>query len=151
MAARVVLIAGPPCSGKTTLALQLAQTGELVVDRDAIARQLGSPRLHMHSRYVTRLAELRMRAMLVQLQAGAFTGTAYVVRCLPRRTQRDALAHRLGAEVRLLDPGVAECLRRATVDGRPPGTVEAIRQWYARFDHDGQADAQASLRTSRAW
>jgi predicted kinase len=151
MAARVVLIAGPPCAGKTTLALQLAEPDDLVVDRDAIARQLGSRRTHMHGQYVTRLAELRMRAMLVQLQAGDFTGTAYVVRCLPVRAQRDAIAHRLGAEVRLLDPGLAECLRRATVDGRPPGTVQAIHQWYARFDDHGQATAQASLRTSRSW
>ncbi|SDK30716.1 AAA domain-containing protein [Lentzea albidocapillata subsp. violacea] len=151
MSPRVVLIAGPPCSGKTTLALQLAQADDLLVDRDAIARQLGSPRNHMHSRYVTRLAELRMRALLARLQAGDFTGTAYVVRCLPRQAQRNALARRLGAEVRLLDPGLAECLRRATVDGRPRGTTEAIRQWYARSDPHGQADAQASLGTSRSW
>lgn len=128
----VTLIAGPPCAGKTTRALELARPGDLVIDRDAIARELGSSRLHMHTPYITRLAEQRMRAQLAQLQANRNV-TAYVVRCLPGGRQRQAWAARFGARVIVLDPGIDECLHRARLDGRPPGTYAAIRQWYARY------------------
>lgn len=46
--AQVVLICGPPCSGKTTLTKQLANPGDVVLDLDAIAQELGSPRQWMH-------------------------------------------------------------------------------------------------------
>lgn len=132
MSGQVVLIAGPPCAGKTTRALELAQPGDLVIDRDAIARQLGSSRLHMHTPYISRLAEQRMRAQLAKLQATRDV-TAYVVRCLPGAGQRQAWVNRFRARLILLDPGVDECLHRARLDGRPPGTYAAIRQWYARY------------------
>lgn len=128
----ITLIAGPPCAGKTTKALELARPGELVVDRDAIARELGSSRLHMHTPYITRLAEARMRAELARLQANPRV-TAYVVRCLPGGQQRAAWVRRFNARLVLLDPGLDECLHRASRDGRPPGTFGAIRQWYARY------------------
>jgi hypothetical protein len=141
----ITVIAGPPCAGKSTLALQLARPGDLVIDRDVIARQLGSPRLHMHAPAVTRLAEQRMRAGLAELHRRPEDVTAYVVRCLPRAAQRQHLARRLGATVRLLDPGQRECLRRAHHEGRPPGTVLAIRQWYARYEPDTVVAARACM------
>ncbi|WP_199444467.1 AAA family ATPase [Umezawaea beigongshangensis] len=134
MARSVLLIAGPPCSGKSTLAHELARPGDLVIDRDLIARQLGSSRTHMHTPYITRLAEQRTRAHLAALAADHREITAYVVRCAPRARQREALAARLGATVRLVDPGIDECQRRARAARRPPGTFQAIRQWYARAE-----------------
>lgn len=127
---RRLLIAGPPCSGKTTLALQLARPGELVLDRDRIARRLGSDRTHMHAAAITRQADLAMRTALARL-ARAPRVSAIVVKALPRPDQRETLARRLGTELRLLDPGIDECLRRARADRRPPGTYSAIRRWYA--------------------
>lgn len=148
---RVLVIAGPPCSGKTTLALQLAQPGDLVLDRDVLARQLGSRRGHMHSRYITRLAEQRMRTRLARLASTVDDVTAYVVRCAPLAAQRERLAQQLGAEVQLLDPGIEECLRRARAAHRPAGTVRAIHQWYARCDADGRPARTAGLVTSQDW
>lgn len=153
---RVLLITGPPCAGKTSLALDLAAAdGGRVIDRDLIARDLGSRARWSHSRRITQLAETRMRAALDQL-ADADDVTAYVVRCLPYRDQRDALAARLGADVRVLDPGLAECLRRARVDRRPEGTEDTIRMWYARAGlptEPGETVAQRSdqFRRSQEW
>lgn len=42
----VTLICGPPVAGKTTLAKRLAQPGDLILDLDTIAKQLGSPTHH---------------------------------------------------------------------------------------------------------
>jgi hypothetical protein len=126
---RRLLIVGPPCSGKTTLALQLAQPGELVLDRDRIAVELGSDRTHMHTTAITRQAEQRMRAELARLAHHPQT-SAVVVRSTARPAQQSELAAYLGAELTRLDPGMHECLRRARAARRPHGTYAAIRRWY---------------------
>lgn len=131
---RVILLCGPPCAGKTTAAHALA-TGpsDLVVDFDEVARDLGSPTRWMHPEPYRTRAEVRTAQLLAQLP-GSGPGTAYVIRCLPRPQAR-AIASRMlgGATTYVLDPGIDECLRRATVDGRPDGTAEEIRSWYARY------------------
>jgi len=127
----VTLIVGPPCGGKTTFAQELARPGDLVIDRDLIARRLGSPRGHMHDPRIARRAEQKMRTELDRIpRVGDIN--VFVIRCLPRAADRERLARQLGATVRLVEPGLDECLRRATRDGRPPGTHAAVRQWYAR-------------------
>lgn len=129
---RVILIAGPPCAGKTTHALQLARGRDVVLDRDLIAKQLGSDRTHMHHARIARLAEQHMQTRLDELRRSTRDGTLYVVRSLPGQHARRAWTARYHARLVLLDPGIGECLRRAHLDGRPRGTVSAIRQWYER-------------------
>lgn len=128
----VVLICGAPCSGKSTLARQLAQPGDLVLDRDDMARRLGSPRRWMHEYRYGMAAEQWMQRELRRLAWG-FEGQAYVVRCLARGPERRALAATLRAEVRVLDPGEEECVHRAVTSYRPHGTIEGIRNWYADY------------------
>lgn len=44
----IVLIAGPPCAGKSTYAQQHAEPGDMVIDYDLIAAAIGSPDHHDH-------------------------------------------------------------------------------------------------------
>jgi hypothetical protein len=126
----VILICGPPCAGKTTLALHLQQPGDTLLDRDLIARAFGSRHQWRQGARMRKAAEAKMRSGLDRV-ARMTTGRAVVVRCLPDQRDRAALAHMLGAEVRLLDPGIDECIRRAQGDHRPPGTIASIHEWYA--------------------
>jgi hypothetical protein len=128
----VVLICGAPCSGKSSLARQLARPGDLVLDRDEMARRLGSPRLWMHEYRYGVAAEQWMQRELRRLAWGT-EGRAYVVRCLARGQERRELAATLRADVRVLDPGEEECVHRAVVACRPHGTIEGIRNWYRDF------------------
>ncbi|AIJ26371.1 AAA family ATPase [Amycolatopsis methanolica] len=153
----VVLIAGPPCAGKSTLAQALANPGDLVLDRDAIAQRLGSPVRWGHDEVIAQRAEQVMLDEIARI-ARAEAITAYVVRSVPAPAQRLALAHQLRATaVHVLNPGAAECMRRAHADARPEGTAAAIRSWYARYrpcavDADpGPAAATTPVRTSRTW
>lgn len=132
--ARVVLLCGPPCSGKTTRARELA-TGpsDWVVDFDEVARELGSPARWLHPEPYRTAAEQQVVQLLGRLP-GKGPGTAYVIRSLARAQARAIAARKArAAAVHVLDPGMDECLRRATVDGRPDGTADQIRSWYAAF------------------
>ncbi|WP_410676677.1 AAA family ATPase [Amycolatopsis sp. cmx-4-68] len=116
----VVLIAGPPCGGKSTLAGQLAQARPgIVLDRDVIARGLGSTRRWLHEAALTERAEQIMAGEMARI-GQATDVIAYVVRSVPTPRARAELAHQLRADVvYVVDPGMGECLRRATADARP--------------------------------
>jgi predicted kinase len=125
----VTVIAGPPCSGKSTLARHLAQHGDIVLDFDDICREVGGSHQWAHSSNTKTAAELLMRQRVSQLPT--FNGQAYVIRTAPRPAQRVSLAQHLSATVWVLDPGITVCLQRAL--SRPRGTSRVIRRWYALY------------------
>lgn len=128
----VVLLCGPPCSGKTTLAHRLAEHDDVVLDFDAIARDLGSPESWIHPEPWRTQAEQALQASVSRALADPTPSTAWVIRTAPRPAQRAALAQQWSAAVYLLDPGEAECRRRAVEDQRPSGTRRSIGEWYHR-------------------
>lgn len=107
---RVVLVAGPPCAGKSTYAYQQAGPGDVVLDQD----------------------ELGPAEMLRQLgQLGRVEGTAWVIRCAPGPTRRRELAELLGAEVVLLMPSLHTLMSRARERTEARRHVRAIQKWLA--------------------
>jgi predicted kinase len=129
----VVLLCGPPCSGKTTLAHHLTEHGDTVLDFDAIARDLGSPEQWIHPEPWRTQAEQALQASVSRALADPAPSTAWVLRTAPRPAQRARLAQQWQATVYLLDPGEAECRRRAVEDQRPSGTRRSIGEWYHRY------------------
>lgn len=116
----VILIAGPPCSGKTTLAHELATDHE-IVDYDDITGQHGifDP---------DACDELDRRINRIANDPDA---RAIVIRTVPRGEDRQALTEKLDAECILLMPDKAECVRRAAQ--RPSGTRKAIGMWFWKY------------------
>ena len=127
----IILVCGPPCAGKTTHALQYADT-HLIVDHDLIAQGLGSTRTHNHLPHLWRKAERVMAGYHDAIEDGQIED-AVVVRCLPERDRREALAARLGADIVLLNPPRDVLVKRAQQRDDPAQTVAAIDQWLA--DH----------------
>lgn len=128
---RINLLCGPPCAGKTTLAHQQSRPGDAVLDFDDIARALGSPDPWQHPEPYRTMADQEFQAQLRWLTTATRDGTGWVIRSAPRPNHRAQLAHSLNATVYLVDPGKAECLRRA--DQRPGGTRRAINTWYHHY------------------
>ena len=124
----VVLVCGPPCSGKTTYVRERMQPGDLVVDYDDIARRLGSRRTHGHDYRFHKKVEAVIARALAALEQGKHD-RAWVIRSLPNDADRQALARRIGAEVVVLDEPDEVLLARARQRGNPAPTVAAIRQW----------------------
>jgi shikimate kinase len=130
---RVVILAGPPCSGKTTLAHHLATDQDAVLDYDVIARNLGSPVPWLHPEPWRTAAEHDMQAAIARAAQHPSDGTAWVIRTAPRAGQRSALAQQWQAQVYLLNPGERECVARARADSRPSGTARSIGLWHHRY------------------
>lgn len=116
----VYLIAGPPCSGKTTFARELATDHE-IVDYDEIAGG--------HREFSAAVeAEVQSRIHRIATDPHA---RAVVIRSVPEGQKRQALVELLDARCYLINPGKAECLRRAV--SRPSGTRKAIGLWYWKY------------------
>lgn len=133
MPARTVLVAGPPCSGKTTYVANHRQPDDLVLDFDMIARELGSPVLWLHPHPYRDQAEQVMRARLRGLP-GSGPHTAWVIRSAAAAKIRAIAARKIHAAACLvINPGYEICLDRARADGRPAGTEAEIRRWFAAY------------------
>lgn len=151
---QVTLVVGAPCSGKSTWVAGRAQSGDLVIDWDQLAVDAGSPVPHDHPA-AYRAAASAERARLEQQVSEQVDLTAWVIRTLPRPADQVRAERRLwSTSTHVCDPGLAECIRRAQADGRPPDIDRAIVRWFAlragaRLDdhHAGGRD----IRSTRTW
>lgn len=106
----VILVAGPPCAGKTTWAHKHARLGDLILDQDDMTP-----------------AEFDRRARQV---ATMTTGTAYVIRCCGGPAARRAFTTKIRAtRVVLLNPPADVLLARARQRPNPHRHVAAVRYW----------------------
>jgi hypothetical protein len=124
-----ILIAGPPCSGKTTLALELAaQHDATIADYDTIAQQLGSPDHYDHP------AEIQQATLTEYERILAQPGNLIAIRCAPSRGARYATARRMHATRVIVLPVDADtCKQRALNDHRPTKTTEVIDWWWRTY------------------
>lgn len=129
----VVVLAGSPCSGKTTLAHHLAQPDDVVLDYDDVAHSMGSPVQWLHPEPYRTGAEQELQAQLAQAYAHPSDATCWLLRTAPHPTTRMALAQAWAAQVYLLNPGERECRRRAREASRRAGTGQHIGSWYHRY------------------
>lgn len=125
----LTVVVGPPCAGKSTYVRRMARAGDVLVDYDALACALGSDRAHEAPPNVADVAYFAQHAVVTRCIEKGWP--AWVIHSRPSEAQLDAYRD-AGARLVLLDPGMDECMARCERDGRPPGTAERIRDWYAR-------------------
>jgi cytidylate kinase len=145
----ITVITGPPAAGKTTLARQLAQHGDIVIDYDTLANALtiADPDNHDHPAVVAATARAARQAALDTALRHADTVDVYVIHTEPSEEQV-ARYHRLGATIRVVDPGrdvvVDRCRRLRTA-----AMLAVVDRWY-RMSHKVVADSVLT-QTSRSW
>ena len=133
---QVFIVYGSPLSGKTTYVRQNMDSGDLVVDLDALEAAVTLSPLYERHQEVRRTV-FGLRDFLydqIRIRAGDWQ-TAWVIAGLPRKDERDRLASRLGASTILMEATEQECLDRlyAADDGRYPEWNDYITQWFREY------------------
>jgi hypothetical protein len=121
----LVIVTGPPCSGKTTYVTENAQPGDVTIDFDAMAAALGAPsRDYDAIPAITAVAQYArgaaIKAAIMWHQRGA---RVWVTDCQPSPARWQQYAQAGARHVRLdVDPG--ELHRR--IDAERPASYHAV-------------------------
>ena len=110
---KVYLITGAPCSGKTTLARELMEAGDLIIDIDDIWQTISGQPRYIKPPAIKPLVFAARDVLEEQVRMGAGTWrNAFIIRGLPLPMDRTRAAERLGAEIINVDTPKEECMRR---------------------------------------
>lgn len=121
----VILVTGPPCSGKSTYVQQYMVIGDLVIDYDALAVALGSPDSHDHPESLRpALKKIWLEAKRV---AESFNGRAWIIQGFPHPEDEAR-----STQVVRLDTPLDTCRARAK-ESRPHHWQALIDQWEAQY------------------
>ena len=152
--ARIEVIAGAPCSGKTTFVLQHRSDVDVVVDLDALAVAIGYDAERLPRSSTTYEVARSVRSFLVEgaLRRG-WSGTTWIIDTQPA-PEVIARYRAAGGRLTVLDPGKATCLSRARAERRRE-VLQGIETWYAvhagRLSMAGGSSAATGLNPSRDW
>lgn len=129
----LTIVCGPPCSGKTTYIAGRAEPDDIVIDIDTIARDLSPAYIHWSGMMTSDLLSrsIRVRNALLGTLARSTRRRAWLIVSAPTQEEREWWRLKLCGDVVLLDPGPAECKRRATARGTPLA-AKGIDEWYAK-------------------
>lgn len=136
-AAGVVIVCGPPGSGKTRYVRERARRGDLIVDLDALFVALSGLPWYEKPDELLPYAAAARDAVIDRLQRGGLR-QAWIIMGGAKRAQREALAARLHATVVMLDVAPDECLRRIQQDERRADRWRAweplVRDWWREYE-----------------
>lgn len=126
----VHVVVGPPCSGKSTFVDSAAEPGVPRFDFDRVAQVVaGTTDLEVAAAAAEAVLAMRRGFMGWLLDPETEPGEVWLINAHPTQATIERLEG-VGAVFHVCDPGLEECLARATREGRPDGTEERIRAWY---------------------
>jgi predicted kinase len=126
MSAKVKVVIGAPCSGKSTYIKKVRGPDDVIVDFDVLAKALGSMVSHRSTGDIREVAFAIREAAIKRIFQG-LKSDAYIIDTNPKQENIVFYKNRR-VEFVLIDPGLEVCLERARERSRD--TVEKIMQWY---------------------
>ena len=119
------VISGAPCSGKSTYIREHAQSGDLIIDLDEIAKAIGTPD-HDYCSKVKKetLSEIR-RLLIEDAIAGKDSFDSWIVDTLLSGSYPE------DTEIIHLEVNKETAIERAKAEGRPQKTFDAIDKYFA--------------------
>lgn len=138
----VVIVSGPPGSGKTTYARAQAGNSDVVIDLDDIGNEIAPSRrgnYHDWDRRKLGQALYIRNARLADLSR-AKRGKAYLILTAPRRADRQWWIDKLNAQSVVMATPADVCIERLRADGRADEEMKNIvRQWWFEYQKiDGE-------------
>ena len=130
----VTIVSGPPGSGKSTYLRQHVGPNDVVIDLDAIQRELsGLPEHHTGGKWVALSLNERNRRLRA-LAEDTTHERAWFVIAAPVPMERQWWVETLGAELVLMRTPLDECIRRINADparvGHTDRMIAAARAWH---------------------
>lgn len=139
---RVVLVCGPPGSGKTTYVRERAQRGDLILDLDELMSALSGQPWYEAPREILPFALAARDAVLERLNHPHGIRRVWVISSVASKADRESLRQRLNAELVLLEVPPEECLRRIARDERRAHQLTQwepiVYRWWREYAEDAQ-------------
>jgi predicted kinase len=124
---KVIVVTGPPCSGKSTYVRTHRGPDDLVIEMDQIKQALGSPP-HDETKLRVGVACEALDAIMRRLNRFGYPATVWYVACDPKPAD---LARIMGTVTRVnLSASIEECKRRASEE-RPAFWLSLIDKHFA--------------------
>ncbi len=128
----MIVVIGPPGSGKSTLVRERMKWGDLVVDVDELFRALTLRPMWEHPPMAINVV-LTVRDYLIE----SFE-PAWVVSTNARADYREGMREKYGAEVVVLETPADVCLARIEADGREGDWGERVTRWWGEYEADAR-------------
>lgn len=144
--ADIVVVIGPPASGKTTWVRERAQPGDVVIDYDVIARALGadpSADEYAHPQHLAWVARGARRAAVERACRLAARCTVYIIHALPSARALDDYRF-MRYRIQVVDPGY-DVVRARCEASRPPSFMQAVSTWYGSYAGLKSTDVEAPV------
>lgn len=129
----ITVVLGPPAAGKSTYVAQRAKPGDITIDYDDLVQALTPIAVDRAQRdanpVVVAVAQAARRAAIDEAIRHRNKANVWIIDSTPPRN-RLAYYQQLGARVHTVDPGYAECMRRAR-EQRNPRLQQVCHDWYA--------------------
>ena len=131
---QVIVVCGPPASGKTTYVREHMRVGDLVVDLDAIMQAISfqTHRSPETENLLPVALELRKYVYRIIDESRVHAYRCWIIECLPCEEEREAMQERFNAEIIEMQTSYGECIRRALQD---PNRLDKKEQYRAIEKH----------------
>lgn len=131
---RAYIIYGSPCSGKSTLAYQMMERGDMLLDLDKLFECIsGLPLYDKPDNLRFNVFALRDKMLdMIKTRFGSWHD-AYIIGGYPNKYEREKLAADLGAEVIYCESIREECLAGARARGMGQEYDRYINKWFDTF------------------
>ena len=128
-----MIVAGAPCSGKSTYVRQKMNRGELVYDYDILHSALSLQESHQHLDEILPYVLAARDAIFAELEANK-SQAAWIITSTRKNAELETMRERFGAEVLLLEISRDEAHRRCDADQRPDAWHSYIDNWFDQTD-----------------
>ena len=144
----IIVVYGPPGSGKTTIVREKMREGDMIIDQDAIFSAIsGLPQHHNPENLLPHAIAVK-QFLISRMMFSAFPKRHNVYVITTSEKEKEQLRREFGATVWVVDVKPNECLRRIVNDKSRPGNGKPwqkynswepiVFKWFENYRQDSR-------------